>query len=46
MRWREFLKRMCCLLSFCNSQIFVENSRFGEKPPENDQGGATEETIL
>ena len=46
MRWREFLKRIRCLLACCNSQIVVENSQLDGKPPENEQGGATEETIL
>ena len=46
MRWREFLKRIHCLLACCNSQIIVEYFQLDMKPPENDQGGATEETIL
>ena len=46
MRWREFLKRIHCLLACCNSQIIVEYFQLDGKPPENDQGGATEETIL
>ena len=46
MRWREFLKRIRCLLACCNSQIIVENSQFHGKPPKNNQGGATEEAIL
>ena len=46
MRWQEFLKRIRCLLASCNSQTVVENSHLVGKLPENDQGGATEETIL
>ena len=37
---------MHCLLACCNSQIIVENSQLDGKPPENYQGGATEEDIL
>ena len=43
---REFLKRIRCLLACCNSQMIVGNSQLDGKPPENEQGGATEETIL
>ena len=43
---RELLKTMHCLLACCNSEIILENSQLHEKPPENDPGGATEETIL
>ena len=46
MRWREFLKRIRCLLAYCNSQIMVKNSQLDEKPPANEQGGATEEVKL
>ena len=46
MRWREFLKRICCLLACCSSQSIVENSQLDGKSPENGLGGATEETIL
>ena len=46
MRWQEFLKRIRCLLACCNSQIIVENSQLDRKPPENEQGGATEGTTL
>ena len=38
---RIFKKNTCC-----NSQIIVENSQLDGKSPENDQGGATEETVL
>ena len=34
------------MLACCNSQITVENSQLDEKPSENEQGGATEETML
>ena len=46
MRCQEFLKRIRCLLACCNSQIIAENSQLDGKPPENDQGRATKETIL
>ena len=46
MKWQEFLKRIHCLLPCCNSHIIVENSQLDGKPSENEQGGATEETIL
>ena len=46
MRWQELFKKRSCLLACCNSQIIVENSQLDKKPPENDQGGATEESIL
>ena len=46
MRWREFLRRIGCLLAWCNSYIVVGNYQLDEKPPENDHGGATEEVIL
>ena len=46
MRWREVLKRMHYLLACCSSQVTVENSQLDGKPPENEQEGATEETIL
>ena len=45
-RWKQFLKRIHCLLACCNSQIIVENSQLDGKPPENYQGRATEEDIL
>ena len=45
MKWREFLKRIKCLLACCNSQIIVENSQLDGKP-ENDQGETTEENLL
>ena len=46
MKWQEFLKRIRCLLACCNSQIVAENSQLDGKPPANEQGGATEGTIL
>ena len=46
MKWREILKRIRCLLACCNYQTIVEHSQLDRKPPENEQGGATEETIL
>ena len=46
MWWREFLKRIRCLLACCNCQIIVENSQLVRKTPENEQRGATEKTIL
>ena len=41
MRWREFLKRILCLLACCNSQIFGENSQLDGEPHQREQGGAT-----
>ena len=46
MRWREFMKRIRCLIACCNSQIIVENFQVDKKPFENDQGGAIKEAIL
>ena len=46
MKWREILKRIRCLLACCNYQTIVEHSQLDRKPPENEQGGAAEETIL
>ena len=46
MKWREFLKRICCLLACCNSQIIVENCQLDGKQPEHEQKRASEEAIL
>ena len=46
MRWRQFLRRIGCLLACRNSQIIVEHSQLHGKPPQNEQGGTTKEALL
>ena len=42
-RFKEFLKRIKCLVACCNSKIIIENSQIDGKPNEEEEDGQDSE---